>query len=812
VSMPERAAYYRLVEFSFKGDAVFPCLKELHIIRCRISVEELPSLRVLTIDGCGDGVLRSVVRVAPSVTEVEIGSISGLTNEVWRGVILDLKAVEELEIRRCADIRYLWESKEAETSSKVLVNLRKLKVDSCKNLVSLGEKDEEEYNYGSNFLTSLSSLEVHKFETLDIRDCDSITCVSYFSKGGGQKLKSVTIEGCEKLLLLKEELGEGEKNMGLRINSKSMPLLENLKIYHHPNVVEFGGSFIHLTKLSSYWAVEESHLRMGPQEFPSTLVDLSLDGEKDAASNWSQLSHIHLPSSLTRLKIESFEKLEIVSEGLQHLTSLQHLEIRRCPKMKDVPETLLPSLLSLVIEDCPILKERCRQTSLGNVNMYMEPKILLHRLCSLRVRTCKMECSIAKSDHDMISNVEADGVLIGGSFGGTELVLSTEEKEYYLEHHIPVAPVAQPGQQIPPEDLAAHVAWVRLTTWSRRKLYEESTAKEDANPALHAIERMGSENKKNITRTKLELALQGLRGSKKLKPGVLSLYVGDGHRAAVEASWYLSFRAHSSGLVIVLKQLSLCSLLTRVYFMAVPRDGIFEIDMSCSNTNDSSIKKRIEKCNLMELLNPIDIDVIRNMCFMLFWLDGRKPYSHQVERAKDLLGLIHTIYRGHLELVSRQGAMLLTSLSLTISVGSCSFESKLLDLKASGDCCEMLELIQEEDNILLKGFYSNLRGLIMKNISPVAQTLELYAILIAHSCVLLTMRYGQYGCQNCLTQCDILLKMSIGANLRILFCFGICDGNLNETENDSSGVSCYADAGYLTDAEPKKSQMDMCRS
>ncbi|GJX41965.1 hypothetical protein Tco_0256955 [Tanacetum coccineum] len=29
--------------------------------------------------------------------------------------------------------------------------------------------------------------------------------------------------------------------------------------------------------------------------------------------------------------------------------------------------------------------------------------------------------------------------------------------------------------------------------------------------------------------------LAGLRGSKKLKPGALSLYVGDGYRAAVEA-------------------------------------------------------------------------------------------------------------------------------------------------------------------------------------------------------------------------------------------------------------------------------------
>nr|GEX49383.1 Gag-Pol polyprotein [Tanacetum cinerariifolium] len=48
-----------------------------------------------------------------------------------------------------------------------------------------------------------------------------------------------------------------------------------------------------------------------------------------------------------------------------------------------------------------------------------------------------------------------------------------------------------------------------------------------------------------------ELALQGLRGSKKLKPGALSLYVGDGHRATVEAigTYHLEL---PSGLVIIL--------------------------------------------------------------------------------------------------------------------------------------------------------------------------------------------------------------------------------------------------------------------
>nr|GFB62475.1 zinc finger, CCHC-type [Tanacetum cinerariifolium] len=43
----------------------------------------------------------------------------------------------------------------------------------------------------------------------------------------------------------------------------------------------------------------------------------------------------------------------------------------------------------------------------------------------------------------------------------------------------------------------------------------------------------------------------GLRGSKKLKPGALSLYVGDGHRAAIEAigTYHLEI---ISGLVIAL--------------------------------------------------------------------------------------------------------------------------------------------------------------------------------------------------------------------------------------------------------------------
>ncbi|GJW50820.1 hypothetical protein Tco_0092171 [Tanacetum coccineum] len=41
------------------------------------------------------------------------------------------------------------------------------------------------------------------------------------------------------------------------------------------------------------------------------------------------------------------------------------------------------------------------------------------------------------------------------------IVISVKDKENYLEHPIPAAPVAAPGQQVPPQALAAHAAWVK---------------------------------------------------------------------------------------------------------------------------------------------------------------------------------------------------------------------------------------------------------------------------------------------------------------------------------------------------------------
>ncbi|GKB74691.1 retrotransposon protein, putative, ty1-copia subclass [Tanacetum coccineum] len=192
------------------------------------------------------------------------------------------------------------------------------------------------------------------------------------------------------------------------------------------------------------------------------------------------------------------------------------------------------------------------------------------------------------------------------------------------------------------------------------------------------------------------ILLRDSKGSMKLKPGALSLYMGNGQCAAVKAigSYDLCF---PSGLVIILHNCHYAPFITKgvilvsrlyddgfinhfdgntisvsrnnvIYFSVVLKDGIYEIDLSNSNTNNSSMyvvsnkraklnldstllwhcrlrhisKKRIEKLQHDGLLNSTNIKSFEKCVSCMSGKMARKPYLHQVERAKDLLGLIHT--------------------------------------------------------------------------------------------------------------------------------------------------------------------------
>ncbi|GJW46092.1 retrotransposon protein, putative, ty1-copia subclass [Tanacetum coccineum] len=129
----------------------------------------------------------------------------------------------------------------------------------------------------------------------------------------------------------------------------------------------------------------------------------------------------------------------------------------------------------------------------------------------------------------------------------------------------------------------------------------------------------------------------GLRGSRKLKPGALSLYVGNGQRAEVEAIGSPSFIS------------------TPAAYNKRSKSNLDSALLWHCRLGHIS-KKRIEKLQHDGLLNSTDLRAFEKYVPCMSRKMARKPYTHQVERAKDLLGLIHTDVCGPFKIVSRQGA------------------------------------------------------------------------------------------------------------------------------------------------------------
>ncbi|GKE36349.1 retrotransposon protein, putative, ty1-copia subclass [Tanacetum coccineum] len=203
---------------------------------------------------------------------------------------------------------------------------------------------------------------------------------------------------------------------------------------------------------------------------------------------------------------------------------------------------------------------------------------------------------------------------------------------------------------------------------------------------------------------------QGLRESMKLKHRALSLYKGNRMRAAVEAIRSFNLIL-PSGLIIVLDNFHFAPTVTRgvvlisrlvnngyihtfinygvsvskdnvFYFNVIPHDSIYEIDMHNLYPNISSMynvsnkrakqaldsyylwycrlghinKKRMDMLQRDGLLQPTHDESHEKCKSGIFRKMARKPFPHQVERAKDLLGLIHTDVCGPFRTVSREGA------------------------------------------------------------------------------------------------------------------------------------------------------------
>ncbi|GKD90050.1 retrotransposon protein, putative, ty1-copia subclass [Tanacetum coccineum] len=191
---------------------------------------------------------------------------------------------------------------------------------------------------------------------------------------------------------------------------------------------------------------------------------------------------------------------------------------------------------------------------------------------------------------------------------------------------------------------------------------------------------------------------QGFRRSKKLKHGALHLYMGNEMRATVEAIGSFDLIL-PSGLIIVLDDCHYAPTVTRgvvsisyfikngyiytftnygifvskdnvFYFNAIPHDDIYEIDMhslypnvsSNFNVSNKRAKYRLDSYYLWHclqrdgLLQPTYDESHEKCKSCISRKMARKPFPHQVERAKDLLRLIHTDVCCPLRTMSREGA------------------------------------------------------------------------------------------------------------------------------------------------------------
>nr|GEX04724.1 hypothetical protein [Tanacetum cinerariifolium] len=131
---------------------------------------------------------------------------------------------------------------------------------------------------------------------------------------------------------------------------------------------------------------------------------------------------------------------------------------------------------------------------------------------------------------------------------------------------------------------------------------------------------------------------EGLRESKKLKHGALSLYMGNGMHAAIEAIGIFDLIL-PSGLIIVLDN---------CHFAPSVTTGVVSISRLVNN-------------DYIHTFTNYGISVSKDNVFYFNAIprDGkmtRKPFPHQVERAKDLLGLVHTDVCGPFRSMSREGA------------------------------------------------------------------------------------------------------------------------------------------------------------
>ncbi|CAL5381851.1 unnamed protein product [Camellia sinensis] len=416
-----------------------PCLNKLKISRCPQFLVEgssvsLPSLTSIAMSDVPLTSLEAVLEMRSmvddevisanakskhpsSITSLSIGMIKKL-ELLPKWVTHGLMEVEELNIRRCEELKTLWKNEARVQHS--FPAFQRLEIEDCPQLVSLFEENEDEENEGQHqqqqqgglpSIVRLEHLTIINCEKLDklprllhtftflrelyVSNCPSLG--SFPETGFPCTLKELHIDDCEALQSLfgwRTQINDNNLEVLQIWSCPSLtcliscrggglpPILKHLEIVKCKKLEALlveEGMEINCPSLESVWIRGCDRLKYLP----------------DALPNNNNLRN------LSRLILYRCKNLEYIPEGWFHsATNLRRLDIRGCKKLKALPHGLQS------INYLTSLEELEMDISQWNNNF---KKIGLHSLSSLK----RLRLSEGKEEeHPVGSSFLIDGKLL----------------------------------------------------------------------------------------------------------------------------------------------------------------------------------------------------------------------------------------------------------------------------------------------------------------------------------------------------------------------------------------------------------------
>ncbi|RYR75086.1 hypothetical protein Ahy_A02g009780 isoform A [Arachis hypogaea] len=330
-----------------------PCWEEWHLPESKA----FPWFKSLRINGCamlqGDMVNPVLMRIVFSSSNV---------SKVRKLEIEDLETSDK-EMRLDGDrlsisgFECLVECAFKSLGSNCLPkSLQMLKIDRCRQIELLQQQQKYDLvdlqiEYSCDSLTSLSLDAFPNLENLRIIGCSNLESVS-MSEPPHAALQHLSIDRCDKFMSFPQE-GLATPNLTYLSIRGSPNICRSPEADLPPNLKHLGVGNCEEQVRGLSWMGNLDNL---------TYLMIVGDGRESRIKSYPEVGSLpHLPSLIT-LELWFFNNLETLEcNELLRLTSLQHLHIVRCDKLKNMEgEKLPPSLLLLQLDDCHSLGEDCK--------------------------------------------------------------------------------------------------------------------------------------------------------------------------------------------------------------------------------------------------------------------------------------------------------------------------------------------------------------------------------------------------------------------------------------------------------------------